>query len=82
MLRCDGVASNACAQVEKCDTYGKDWQACADQGRYLQCSGGAPGDRGCRNTAEVCDHGIMARYKLKIPEGTKASSHTIMSYRW
>ena len=27
-------------------------------------------------------HGILARYKLKIPESTKASSHTVLSYRW
>ena len=82
LLRCDGVDSNTCDQVAECDTYAKDWEACADPGKYLHCSGGAPGERGCKNTAETCAHGILARYKLKIPESTKASSHTILSYRW
>ena len=48
LLRCDGVDSNTCDQVAECDTYAKDWEACADPGRYLHCSGGAPGERGCK----------------------------------
>ena len=48
LLRCDGVDTNTCDQVAECDTYAKDWEACADKGRYLMCSGGAPGERGCR----------------------------------
>ena len=71
LLRCDGVESNTCDQVAECDTYAKDWEACADKGKYLHCSGGAPGERGCKNTAETCAHGTTARYKLKIPESTK-----------
>ena len=71
LLRCDGTESNTCAQVAECDTYAKDWEACADKGKYLHCSGGAPGERGCKNTAETCAHGTTARYKLKIPESTK-----------
>ena len=82
LLRCDGLESNTCDQVAECDTYAKDWEACADPGKFLHCSGGAPGERGCKNTAETCAHGILARYKLKIPESTKASTHTILSYRW
>ena len=82
LLRCDGVDGNDCSQVAECDTYAKDWEACADKGKYLHCSGGAPGERGCKNTAETCAHGTTARYKLKIPESTKASAHTILSYRW
>ena len=82
LLRCDGLESNKCDQVAECDTYAKDWEACADKGKYLHCSGGAPGERGCKNTAETCAHGTTARYKLKIPESTKASAHTILSYRW
>ncbi len=82
LLRCDGVEANTCDQVAECDTYAADWEACADKGKYLHCSGGSPGERGCKNTAETCAHGILARYKLKIPESTKASAHTILSYRW
>ena len=63
LLRCDGVDSNTCDQVAECDTYAKDWEACADPGKYLHCSGGSPGERGCKNTAETCAHGILARYK-------------------
>ena len=82
LLRCDGVESNTCDQVAECYTYARDWEACTDPGKFLHCSGGVPGERGCKNTAETCAHGILARYKLKIPESTKASSHTILSYRW
>merc|ERR1719197_1452176 len=41
LLRCDGVDSNTCDQVAECDTYAKDWEACADPGKFLHCSGGA-----------------------------------------
>ena len=37
LLRCDGVDSNTCDQVAECDTYAKDWEACADKGKYLHC---------------------------------------------
>ena len=54
-------------------------------GKYLHCRD-EKGTEGkywaCVNTAETCDHGFMARYKLRIPESFPASTHTILSYRW
>ena len=75
LLRCDGLDSNTCDQVAECDTYAKDWEACADKGKYLHCSGGAPGERGCKNTAETCAHGILARYKLKPASAGKLTGN-------
>ena len=60
LLRCDGIEANTCDQVAECDTYAKDWEACADKGKYLHCSGGLPGERGCKNTAETCAHGTTS----------------------
>ncbi len=36
----------------------------------------------CANTYEECAHGTLARYRLKIPESTRPSAHTVMSFRW
>jgi hypothetical protein len=85
LLRCDDVDGNDCSQVEVCGEYAADWGACADPGKYLHCRD-EKGTEGkywaCVNTAETCDHGFMARYRLKIPESFPASQHTILSYRW
>merc|ERR1711943_155415 len=85
LLRCDDVDGNDCSQVEVCDTYAKDWGACSDPGKYLHCRDEKATEGkywACVNTQETCDHGFMARYKLRIPESFPASQHTILSYRW
>ena len=85
LLRCDDVDGNDCSQVEVCGEYAADWGACADPGKYLHCRD-EKGTEGkywaCVNTAETCDHGKMARYKLKIRESFPASTHTILRSRW
>ena len=85
LLRCDDVDGNDCSQVEVCSEYAADWGACADPGKYLHCRD-EKGTEGkywaCVNTQETCDHGKMARYKLRIPSDFPASTHTILSYRW
>ena len=85
LLRCDDVPGQDCSQVEVCSEYAADWGACADPGKYLHCRD-EKGTEGkywaCVNTQETCDHGKMARYKLRIPSDFPASTHTILSYRW
>ena len=85
LLRCDDVDGNDCSQVEVCGEYAADWGACADPGKYLHCRDEQKTEGkywACVNTQETCDHGKMARYKLRIPESFPASQHTILSYRW
>ena len=85
LLRCDDVDGNDCSQVEVCGEYAADWGACADPGKFLHCRDEKKTEGkywACVNTAETCDHGKMARYKLRIPESFPASQHTILSYRW
>ena len=85
LLRCDDVDGNDCSQVEVCGEYAADWGACADPGKYLHCRDEQKTEGkywACVNTQETCDHGKMARYKLRIPETFPASRHTILSYRW
>jgi endoglucanase len=83
-LRCDGAAGADCGMVAVCGDHG-DWEACADEGEYLHCRDeyGVGGKAwACINTAETCAHGSLARYELKIPEDTKPSPHTVLSFRW
>ena len=85
LLRCDDVDGNDCSQVEVCGEYAADWGACAEPGKYLHCRDEQKTEGkywACVNTAETCDHGKMARYKLRIPSDFPASTHTILSYRW
>ena len=85
LLRCDDVDGNDCSQVEVCGEYAADWGACADPGKFLHCRDEQKTEGkywACVNTQETCDHGKMARYKLRIPESFPASQHTILSYRW
>ena len=85
LLRCDDVDGNDCSQVEVCGEYAADWGACAEPGKYLHCRDEQKTEGkywACVNTQETCDHGKMARYKLRIPETFPASRHTILSYRW
>ena len=49
------------------------------RGKYTFCT--ENGDK-CRNTAESCPHGTLARHTLKIPEEFPESAHTVMSWRW
>merc|ERR1711934_1206755 len=74
-----------CSQVEVCSEYAADWGACADPGKYLHCRDEQKTEGkywACVSTQETCDHGKMARYKLRIPSDFPASTHTILSYRW
>mmetsp|Transcript_30089 Transcript_30089/g.93076 ORF Transcript_30089/g.93076 Transcript_30089/m.93076 type:complete len:1269 (-) Transcript_30089:147-3953(-) len=83
-LRCDDVASNACAMVSHCDGHEDDWEACSP-GQYLHCSnelGTGGKTHSCINTNEQCAHGTLAKYKLKIPDDFPTSGHTILNYRW
>ena len=57
------------------------WEACAE-GKYNHCTGADGLGIDCVNTQEICAHGTLARYRLKIPEDTPASEHTILSFRW
>ena len=85
LLRCDDVDGNDCSQVEVCGEYAADWGACAEPGKYLHCRDEQKTEGkywACVNTQETCDHGKMARYKLRIPSDFPASTHTILSYRW
>ena len=83
-LRCDGAEGADCGMVAVCGDHG-DWEACADEGEYLHCRDeyGVGGKAwACINTEETCAHGSLARYELKIPEDTKPSAHTVLSFRW
>ena len=84
LLRCDGVDSNTCDQGRRVrHRTPRNGLGGVRRSREISAlSGRPPGERGCKNTAETCAHGILARYKLRIPESTKASAHTILSYRW
>ena len=77
LLRCDGVDDATCPQVWDCDAY-PEWEAC-EPGKYTFCTENS--DK-CRNTAESCPHGTLARHTLKIPEDFPESAHTVMSWRW
>ena len=84
LLRCDGVDGNDCEQVSDC-MRNPDWEACEDPGQYLHCrdeNGVGEYAWACVNTAEACAQGKTARYRLKIPETTAPSAHTVMSFRW
>ena len=62
----------------------RDWEAC-QEGEYIHCRselGQTDGRYRCVNTNQECAHGTLARYRLKIPESTKPSAHTILNFRW
>ena len=84
LLRCDSFDSNACDQVSNCDGH-PEWEACADKGQYIHGTNEAGVGAtyySLTNTEESCPHGSLARYKLRIPSGFPASTHTILSFRW
>ena len=63
LLRCDSVAGQDCGMVHDCDAH-PDWEACADEGQYLHCRnelGTASTKHSCKNTADACAHGTLAR---------------------
>mmetsp|Transcript_2740 Transcript_2740/g.8080 ORF Transcript_2740/g.8080 Transcript_2740/m.8080 type:complete len:488 (-) Transcript_2740:145-1608(-) len=80
LLRCDAVPDNTCPRVPLCQL-NPSWEACAE-GKYNHCTGADGLGIDCVNTQEICAHGTLARYRLKIPEDTPASEHTILSFRW
>ena len=76
-IRCDSVDGNDCRMVDDCYANdARDWEAC-QEGAYFHCrSALGQTDRRyrCQNTYDSCEHGSLARYRLKIPESTKPSA--------